>query len=335
MRMRARSLQVLAVALAAPLAALLTGTPFDPLTPWPAAAQPPDGLEALEAAARADPEDHAASCRYAWGLVGAERPADARDAAGRPIAALRARADRRSRRLLGACLYNRGRALEALGETAAAARDYAESLSVRENAVVRARLTELAEGWAADAPPLAAWAVASSGVPAGGRVVDAATANTADRTRWTVTAVGPGDYGNGSAHAYAGALVCGEPRQARVDTIAYDNSTSLSISDVTPRRIGDVPALVIELTGEGADNCGQMDGMMDFTHRALAVVFVEGCQIHVARFRTDSHDCGGDFELTVRFDRQGNVVRSQPRGDTPRDQVGAAPLRAVAQPARP
>lgn len=297
----------------------------------PAFALGQDPLEAPRRSVAANPDDHRATCRYGWALVAANRHAEARDALARPVEALRGRTGPRARRLLSACLYNRGRAFEGVGARGDAVRDYVESLVHRDNRVVRSRLASLVEGWTEEMNPLVALAVEASGVHLFQREVDARETRTDDGTHWNLVALSPGGSANGRAAAYAGAMVCGRPQQAEIDEVSYDNATYLEVESARPMRIGEVPAVVVTLVGGGDDNCQGMDGMQEYTHRAIAVVFVDECQIRVARFLTDHHDCGGDRGIRVRFDRRGSVLLSHPRWDTPQSRAGSHSLRELAR----
>lgn len=68
-----------------------------------------DDVARLRAAIAASPDDPRARCELAFALVRAGQHQEAVDIATVAIDAMRARSDRVSVRLLGACLYNRGR----------------------------------------------------------------------------------------------------------------------------------------------------------------------------------------------------------------------------------
>lgn len=301
----------------------------------PISSQGQDELEPLQRALNEDPSDHRARCRLAFALVRAGRFGEAKDAASPAVAALSQETGRSARRLLGACLYNRGRAHEGLEDRAAARSDYVRSLAARSSDAVLARLNSLLPATDSSIPsplPHAALAIAASGIMDEDAEVFAESAQSGDSS-WTLVTVGPGGYRNGTASAFAVTEACGGLHVVSIDSVTYDNSTHLELRENSPLRFGRTDALVVDLEGGGDDNCGTMEGMAEYAHRATSVVFVEGCRLRVARFETTREDCGGQGSLNVRFDARGNAIVTDVQGNgTP--PAGRHSLRQVALPPR-
>lgn len=93
----------------------------------------------------------AAQCELGWALFRQNQLDEARPLLEGSVRQLsgQARLGARERNTLGACLYNLGRVEEQAQDFSAAADAYRRSLSVRDNRVVRSRLTALGD----DAPP--------------------------------------------------------------------------------------------------------------------------------------------------------------------------------------
>jgi len=106
-----------------------------------------EALVAFEEAIDADPEDPIARCEASFAALRLERNVVALHHAERGAALGGARPPAARAR----CLFNLGRAHEALGQLAAASSAYARSLGLREHETVRARLDELESGECAPA----------------------------------------------------------------------------------------------------------------------------------------------------------------------------------------
>lgn len=278
------------------------------------------------------PGDPAVACRLAFALVLATTFDEAREVASPAIEALRPRGEPSSVRTLGACLYNRGRAYEGLGDGRRAAMDYAESLSLRPNEAVAARLGTLVPG-AATREPVVTFAAAAAGLEIGeGDVVEVTSAATRDRTRWSFFCVREHDHGYERVRALAVARIDGALHVAELDEVYYDDAF-LSVESATARRLGGLDAVVLELSGGGDENCGTMEGMADFDHRATVVVFAEGGEIRAAPFVTVRHDCGtaSRAEMTVTLDAAGGATTRRVAGRRPSGAIGRVSLREAAR----
>ncbi|MBX3274817.1 MAG: hypothetical protein KF729_31425 [Sandaracinaceae bacterium] len=303
------ALAVLAVALAAPLDAQDAA------------------LERLRAAVDAAPSEPRHRCELASALVRAERHREAVEAASAAIDALRARTDATSRRVLGACLYNRGRAHEGLDANARAIGDYADSLDLRPNDTVAARLAALAPG----APPaLAAFAATLDGFAFDDTAPALTRARTRDRVQWSFVPSRRME----EPTVVAVARLCGVPRAAVVTAASFDDYGQLGIERATARVLGDVDGVVVRVAGTGDATCGRMDGVMDARHEATAVVFADGCEIRVASFVTSRFVCDQRQPdgVTVRLDASGHAVTSRRAGhQAPPARIGTFRIRDLAR----
>lgn len=283
-------------------------------------------LDRLRAAVAAAPDEPRPRCELAFALVRANQPREAIDAATPAIDQLRTQPGARARRTLGACLYNRGRAHEAAGETASAIADYADSLDLRPNDAVAARLTTLAPG-------------AQSGLSAAAAIVegfehdpDATIARTraADRTTWSFVPSARTE----EPTVVAVARLCGAPHAAVAARAYFDNYGALTVESAEPRTLGGLHAIVLRVRGAGDATCGTTDGVIDAHHEETAVVFADGCDIRVARFVTSAFECDRRRPIgrRVRFDEDGNaIVTRRPRHDAPASELGTFRLRDLAR----
>jgi hypothetical protein len=167
----------------------------------------------LQARVRQSPDDP----QLAFALMGASCHEEAVSVASPAIVALRARSGRTSARTLGACLYNRGRAHEALGHRNEAVIDYADSLDRRANETVSARLRSLVPELP-ELPPLAAVA-ATIDEFAFGPESTATAARSGDGQRWWLVTSGRGEH----PQLVAITRVNGEVRAAEIDRGWFDN----------------------------------------------------------------------------------------------------------------
>lgn len=295
------------------------------------AAQPPD-LATLRARAAASPGDTHAACELAFALVGASQPQEAVTVASPAIASLRAQTGAAAQRSLGACLYNRGRAHEALGARSAAVIDYADSLDLRPNETVAARLRALVPDVPADAP-LAAVTTTLEHFTLGAEST-VTRARTADHRAWLLVTSARGE----NPEVAVVARPCGEPRAALVDEGWFDNYGTLSIDRAAPRRLGALDALVVEIGGAGDATCGGMDGAMEAEHASTAILSVAACEVRVQTFVTqafvcdDRHDDGPhDDGFRLRLDAAGRAVTSRMRGRRADDaEIGSFPIEGAA-----
>lgn len=290
--------------------------------------QTPD-LATLRARAAASPEDDHAACELAFGLVTAGQPAEAATTATPAITRLRAQAGAAARRTLGACLYNRGRAHEALGETSAAIVDYADSLDLRPNDSVAARLHALVPDAPADAP-LAALAATIEGFSFAAEA-SVTRARDARGHTWLFVASDRCE----SPTLVAITRPCGEPRAAVIDTGWFDNYGSLFVHRASARHLGALDALVVDIEGTGDATCYRSDGVMDAQHEATAIAWVDAsCEIASQTYVTralvcsdssdeDPHDDG----FRLRIDPSGSVVTTRMRGRHASDgEIGTFPI---------
>lgn len=266
--------------------------------------------------------DPSARCDLAFSHVREGRYAEARDAAAVAIDALHLHTDAASLRLLGACLYNRGRAYEGLGERANAVTDYAESLEVRPNASVTARLGTLVSGVPA-AVPLAAIATLeqAEGDPLVLEDASPTSARTRDHTR-----IGFATLATDDGHlqrVYATARLCGAPRVAALDEVSGGaiGRGYLEARSARAQLLGDVDAIVVQMEGIREDNHGE-----ETPYRSTAIVFIDACALRVALFVTDDDDS----RLRLRFDRAGNVITSHRGPIMPPSPVGTFRIRDIA-----
>ncbi len=281
-------------------------------------------LARLRAAVDGAPDEPRPRCELAYALTRAGLHREAVDAATVAIDALRPRGDAASRRVLGACLYNRGRAHEALGATALAIADYADSLDVRPNEIVAGRMAALAP----HAPASLVGYAATVDAFEFGEDVAVVTARARDGTRWSFVASGRLEEPN----VVAVTRLCGRPRAAIVTQAYFDNHGALEVESATPRLLGDVEAIVVRVRGTGDATCGGTEGVYDAEHEATAVVFAEGCEIRVASFVTSAFVCDRRPRgLAVRFDAGGNAITTRRAGhDAPDSHIGTFRIRDVA-----
>ncbi len=279
-------------------------------------------VERLRAAALAAPDDPSARCSLAFGLVRAGDGASAIAEASTAIDGLLPRSDGRSRRLLGVCLYNRGRAHELLGARREAIGDYFSSLAARPNGTVEARLRSLFPDAAADVAIAALVARELTSL----EVSDDVTV-TEGRTRSGVSmTLVPSDRGPSPSVAVV-ASVCGVTVARAIDESFFDNHGRLSVASARARSLGSIDAVVAEIDGAGDATCFRMDGVMDFTHSATAVLFVEGCALQVATFVTHQDRCdAGPEGMRVTFDRAGNATLTPRRGHEMSEGPGTFPI---------
>jgi len=283
-----------------------------------------DAVARLRGQVASAPRDVSLQCQLSFALVGASQYEEARTIAAAAVAALPRPLTRATRRTLGACLYNLGRAEEGLGHRREAAIAYVRSLVVRDNDAVRARLAALSPAAPADdeMAALALFALRdeqrdglpreSSTVRAGADtytfVPIAATVGMGETELVLVVIVVRGD---------AVAL-------ARVDEWAQeDNSGVLRVTDTRTWAEGGAPAGVVatvEASGGGA--CHRMDGFMDFEHHATVLVSFDGTRVRSRALVTQQSDCEGRFPQALPVQRD-QVVLRRPRGGAP--QPGQAP----------
>lgn len=284
-------------------------------------------LAHLRAAVSAAPDDASARCSLAFGLVREGDGAAAITEATTAITALVPRTDASSRRLLGVCLYNRGRAHELLGARRDAVGDYFSSLSARPNATVEARLRALFADAPADTPlpALVAGELGDVALAIGEPVPER-------RTRGGVAiAFVPSDRGP-SPSVTAVASICGATVVRQIDDAFFDNHGTMGVRTASARTLGELDAIVAEIDGAGDATCDAMDGAMDFTHTSTVVLYVEGCALRVATFVTHADRCGArPTGMRVRFDRTGGVTRSERRGAVMTEPAGTFPIRDLAR----
>jgi hypothetical protein len=295
------------------------------LAPLVRAEQAIDPAERLRAEIALRPTDARPRCELAFMLVRRSQFREAVEIATSGIALVRRRTDSRGIVTLAACLYNRGRAHEGLGQRKLAVTDYADSLDLRPNPVVRARLLTLAPNVPENAPLVALIETLDGArtLPSPARTI-AVTA--ADDTRFTFVT----DDRGPSPSAFAVARICGEARVASIDEAFFDNYGTLTIESAEARSFGDVQGVLVTVRGGGDVTCGRMDGVMDGEHEATVVVFAENCRLRAATFVRLQTTCdGADEGLSVRFDGEGNAITSR-RGRLRAERIGRFRLRTIA-----
>lgn len=267
-----------------------------------AQSQNPD-VARLRAAVAADPAAPSPRCELAWALVLTNAHHEAVEVVTPAITTLRARTDAAAKRSLGACLYNRGRAYEALGDRAHAIVDYADSLENRPNQTVAQRLATLVPNVPAAAPRVAIAVAAEPTLELASptRVVASRTAGGT-----AISLFAGAESTNPSA--YAVARLCGELRVKKIDEGYFDNVGILHIESAQPRTFGDLDAIHVRLGGSGNVTCMRMDGVMDGVHEATAVVFVQGCELRAWHHVTEQNECDGRQRRTRVVFREGTTV---------------------------
>lgn len=298
--------------------------------PGASASQAPD-LATLRARAAASPEDDHAACELAFALVTAGQSAEAVTVATPAIARLRAQPGAAPRRTLGACLYNRGRAHETLGQTNETIVDYADSLDLRPNETVANRLHTLVPDAPAD-PPLAAIAATVPDFVLGAETTVTRARDAAGHA-WLFVTSSRGE----SPMLVAITRPCGEPRAIELDRAWFDNYGTVSVDRASARRLGALDAIVVEVGGAGDATCHRMDGVMDAEHEATAVAWIDACTIASRTFVSQELVCDDSDDedphehgYRVRIDPSGSVVTTRVRGrHAADDEIGTFVLGAA------
>ncbi len=272
----------------------------------------------LRAAVAAAPDDASLRCQLSFALVGAGQYAEARATATAAIAAIRTPLTAATRRTMGACLYNRGRAAEGLGDARAAATDYVESLRLRPNDAVLARLTALVP----DTPPslpaaaLATFDLRDGDAPRIVAVAEGTRVVTGALTWRFFSASAPAGYDTEGVVYVALSTASGTVVE-RIDGWATeDASTTLRVVGASRERAADgAEVVVVSVEGTGGGACHRMEGFMDFHHRATVLLRWDAAarrlRSHV--LVTSQSDCEGGVSMRVRVAR-GAVVVSSSRG---------------------
>ncbi len=274
-------------------------------------------------------EEGRARCSAGFEALREGRLAEATPLFNEGIVALARGTDAAARRSLGMCLYNRGRAAEAREETEPAIRDYALSLLVRPNDTVVQRLRSMAPAAPASAPA-GILVLLENGESYTHEFVDLEVDQvSAAGKEWVVMTLPGEDLETG---AFVTTEACGAAQVVEIDRIQYSAGRWLSLEDVRVVRAGSLGSILqIELSGHGDDNCGLMDGVNDYEHRATSFVWLEGCELKFATVLVDHEDCYTE-RRAVDLERRGSVVTlSNPRGSVPSSGVGRFELAELAR----
>ncbi len=261
-----------------------------------------DEVARLRARVAQAPTDASLRCQLSFALVGVGAHEEARQQAEGGVTAISRPLTERTRRTLSACLYNRGRAEEALGQRREAVTDYVASLLLRDHRAVRTRLDALVPN-VPSSLPAAALVALEEGAPELTAGETPITVRAGSMTWHFVTARTFGDAGVG---LWVFALTTRE--EGRVLVRAIDGWTDedfgalMSIGPtrtIAPLAASGGVSVIIEATGQG--NCGGMNGVMDFEHRATAFVALSAERIVSHAIITQQDDCDGHVSAGLRL----------------------------------
>ncbi len=282
----------------------------------PASAQP--SVAELRARLAASPGDASLSCQLAYALVGESAPDEAHRAATAGIEAIARPLTARTRRTLGACLYNRGRASEALHRPRDAVRDFVASLALRPNDTVRARLDAIVPGVPASLPAAALAAFDDAGAQTyeldpGQSPRSVRAANGLVWHLVTARSFGPAGVG-----VVLIALTVDDEGVVQLDVVddwaQEDEEATLSIaSSRAVPELRDVAGVVLTVDATGGGNCGTTDGYADFEHHATVFVGLVDGRARSRSIITRQYDCDGETSADVRV-RGADVVIARARG---------------------
>ncbi|MFO0709369.1 MAG: hypothetical protein U0353_05995 [Sandaracinus sp.] len=295
----------------------------------PTAAQD-DPVTSLRARVSAAPDDVSLRCQLAFALVGASQHEEARTVASAAIAAVPRPLDASRRRLLGACLYNLGRAEEGLGHRLEASTAYVRSLAVRDNDAVRARLHTLVPEAPADDPTVALALVSSRPDDTYGAVHPS-----------SIVRVG-GDvfhFVPFSVRGSEGAELVLAVVVVREDAVAVATIESWAQEDYEARLVasdarawsargaatGAAGAMAtVQATGGG--HCDDAEGYADFSHTATVFASFDGTRVRTAALVTEQYDCEEPVSLTMQVRGTDVVVRRARHGSL---QPGTYPIESL------
>ena len=276
------------------------------------AAHAQDASTPLRARVAAAPQDVSLQCQLAFALVSESHFEEALATADRAIAAIPRPLRAPSRRTLGACLYNRGRAHEGLGHSTPAVQDYLRSLRVRPNNAVTNRILSLVPD---TLPSYLPSALAALELHEHESIVFQPESAPLSSPRGTTWRFVTGNVSLSSGHTELVVFAFAEQGEEvffrRLDEWSHeDNGGSIRVENPRAFRTPDLEgaSLVVDATGGGA--CGRMDGFMDFEHHAVALVALVNGVIRSRTFVTLQHDCGAPVDRRVRI-RGANVVLGQ------------------------
>ncbi len=277
-----------------------------------------DAVARLRARVAAAPSDAALRCQLSFALVGAGQHEEARSLATTSVTSTPRPLTPTTRRTVGACLYNLGRAEEGLGHRAEAASAYVRSLAVRDNDAVRARLAALVPETPTDLPAAALVVLdehPDESAPQLASPAAGASVRIGPTTLHFVSAIVPLAGGYTMGALYAIAIRDDVVVVSRVDEWSHeDNGGSMRIEAARayPAR-GTAEGAAVTVEGVGGGACGQMNGFMDFIHRATVLVAFDGARIRSRSIATEQHDCGDPVRVRMQL-RGTDVVVSRSRG---------------------
>lgn len=260
-------------------------------------------LIAPSARAQQAPADASLQCQAAFAQVGEGHFAEALRLADAGIAAVARPLNARTRRTLGACFYNRGRAHEGLTHPREAVADYLRSLRVRPNNTVSARIQQLVPTALPNFLP-SALAILDAGEDAPDFRPEVTTVTSADGVVWHFLGAGMGF----ELRAYAFAEQGEETTYAVVDTFSeqQDGEARGAVVSARPFAAGQISGATLTTELAGVDSCGA-DGARDVQHRAFVLVALRAGQIVSRSFILEEHSCEGRIANRVRL-RGANVV---------------------------
>ncbi|MBN8610733.1 MAG: hypothetical protein J0L92_09125 [Deltaproteobacteria bacterium] len=288
-------------------------------------AQDADAVARLRARVAAAPSDVSLQCQLSFALVGASQHEEALTIATRAAAAIPRPLTQPGHRLLGACLYNLGRAEEGLAHRREAATAYVRSLAVRDNPAVRDRLRALVP----ETPEHfeAAALVMFEGTEGASiyAIQDTAAVRANGQSLMFVSA----QISYAGGYTGLAAFVVAQHEDiaivARVDEWSQeDNGARMTLAE--PRTLeasaGSLRA-AFEVSASGGGACGRMDGFMDFEHHATVLVSFDGAQVRSRALVTRESDCGGHSSMSLQVE-DGDVIVRRARGGALR--LGTYPI---------
>lgn len=278
------------------------------------AAQDTDAVARLRARVSAAPSDVSLQCQLSFALVGASQFDEARTTAARAIDAVPRPLTPASHRLLGACLYNLGRAEEGLGHRREAATAYVRSLAVRGNPSVSERLRALVPETPEHHEAAALVLFAGSEHEPVHALQDFASVSTRGDSLLFVTA--EISYTGGYTGLAAFVVATREDRVvvARIDEWSQeDNGARMDVEE--PSTIASAQgtlAAAVAVAASGGGACHRMDGFMDFEHHATILVSFDGTHVRSRALVTQQSDCAGHQSMALTV-RGANVVITRSR----------------------
>lgn len=340
-RARAHPGSTSALAARACVAVLVVARLAVPCSVARAQSSPADRVAELRARVDASADDVSLRCQLSFALVGAGRFEEARGEADRAISALGSPTERDARRTLGACLYNRGRAHEGLGRARDAAADYVESLRLRANEAVLARLTALVPGTPPELPA-AALALLDRERPDDSAVLAARAPFPSVRSRAL-----PGvtfrfvplrvslERGFTGLEVYVIVERDGGPAIVeRVDLWSNeDENAEIEVSGARELHAAGADGATVRVHATGSGTCGSMDGVEDFDHDAILLVAFDPTArtLRAGALVTSQHDCASPIQASLRLQGDAVVVQRSRGGPLA---AGTHPLSEVLRPIR-